>query len=163
MRFRVILLLCLLFALPAAAQLPAVDPGGQYRLIGPADRSDSACIGSPSTPLCAVETLLACFANRDESLCWAVWRPPQAGGVLFAGPARPAYWWSYRIAGAVQTTPDEAVIAIAGRHCGLQLDAPDCSTTPAPPTSYRVRRAVGGGWQVVDWASTPGSGTVSLR
>lgn len=139
----------------ALAQLPQPDPAGQYRLIGLPERSDSRCIGRPDTPLCAVETLLACFARKEEQLCWQVWQPPRAGGALFNPASPPPYWWSYRVAAAEQTGPDEAVIAIAGRHCGLQIAAPDCYATPAPPTRYRVKR-IGQGWQVVDWGSPPG-------
>ncbi|WP_300301286.1 hypothetical protein [Ferrovibrio sp.] len=138
----------------AAAQLPAVDPLGQYHLIGPAGRSDSRCIGRPETPLCAVETLLACFARRDTALCRAVW--PPAATLDFAGASHIRYWWSYRVAAAEQFSPDEAVIAIAGRNCGLVSAEPDCRTTPAPPTRYRVQRR-GNAWQVVEWASPPGN------
>ena len=146
----------------AAAQIPATDPAGQYRLIGTPERSDSRCIGRPETPLCAVETLLACFARRDDSLCWRVWHPPGAGTQLFPGETRPGYWWSYRVAGAEQVNTNEAVIAIAGRNCGLQMAAPDCVLTPSPPTRYRVRRQ-NGGWEVVDWASPPGMAPSALR
>jgi len=155
MRYCTAILLLLVSAGTAFAQLPVADQAGRYRLIGPPERSDSDCIGHPDTPLCAVETLLACFARRDEALCWRVWQPPRAGGSLFAGEKRPGYWWSYRVAAAEQTAPDEAVIAVAGRNCGLLLAEPDCSVTPAPPTRYRVRRGAGG-WQVLDWQSQPG-------
>lgn len=145
--------------LPATAQLPTVDPAGQYRLIGPSARSDSRCIGRPETPLCAVETLLACFARRDTDLCRIVWSVGPAG-LGFEATQHWRYWWSYRVAAAEQVTPDEAVIAIAGRSCGLQLAEPDCGTTsPAPPTRYRVRQVAGGQWQVQDWQSQPGDPT----
>ncbi|MFC3676700.1 hypothetical protein [Ferrovibrio xuzhouensis] len=167
MRRHAIALLCpillgLLVAAPAAAQLPtiqlpAVDAPGQYRLIGPdAGRSDSRCIGRPDTPLCAVETLLACFARREAALCWRVWQPRLAGGELFPGEKRPGYWWSYRVAAAEPAGAGEVVIAVAGRNCGLLLAAPDCVTTPAAPTRYRLRRQPDGGWRVVDWQSPPG-------
>lgn len=146
----------------AVAQIPAADPAGQYRLIGTPERSDSRCIGKPETPLCAVETLLACFARRDDALCWQVWRPAGAGARLFSAETRPGYWWSYRVADARQLAADEAVIAIAGRNCGLQMAAPDCVLTPAPPTEYRVKRQ-NGAWQVVDWASPPGMAPSALR
>ncbi len=154
-RIVAVLLALLPMAAPitAVAQLPAVDPAGQYRLIGPAERSDSRCIGRPDTPLCAVETLLACFARRDPALCRVVW--PQAASLDFAGASHIRYWWSYRVAAAEQAAPDEAVIAIAGRNCGLQMAEPDCATTPAPPTRYRVQRR-DNAWQVVEWSSSPG-------
>lgn len=157
MRHAAAVLFCILAAGPAAAQLPSVDPAGQYRLIGPDEgRSDSRCIGRPDTPLCAVETLLACFARRQAALCWRVWSPPQAGAELFPGEKRPGYWWSYRVAAAEPADPGEVVIAVAGRNCGLLLAAPDCGTTPAAPTRYRLRRQADGTWRVVDWESPPG-------
>jgi hypothetical protein len=139
------------------AQLPSVDPAGQYRLIGPSGRSDSRCIGRPDTPLCAVETFLACFARRDTDLCRVVWAVGPAG-LGFEATAHWRYWWSYRVASAEQISTDETVIAIAGRSCGLQSAEPDCATTPAPPTRYRVKQ-VNGRWQVVDWQSQPGDPT----
>jgi hypothetical protein len=156
LRHAAIVLLFALAAGPAAAQLPAVDAPGQYRLIGPdAGRSDSRCIGRPDTPLCAVETLLACFARRAAALCWQVWQPPRAGIALFPGD-RPGYWWSYRVAAAGQEDDGTATIAIAGRNCGLLLAPPDCVAAPAAPTRYRLRRMAGGGWRVLDWQAPPG-------
>lgn len=155
MRIATAVLLSLAVIFPAFGQLPAVDPANQYRLIGPADRSDSRCIGRPDTPLCAVETLLACFARRDADLCRVVWSGGEGASGMLARLASSRYWWSYRIAGAEQPAAGEAVIAVAGRMCGLQIAEPDCATTPAPPTSYRLRQ-VDGRWQVVDWQSPPG-------
>ena len=43
----------------------------QVRRITPTE-ADSACIGDPVTPVCAVETLFACFARLDAELCRAV-------------------------------------------------------------------------------------------
>ena len=151
-------LLVLAFAGPASGQLPAIDPAGQYRLIGPAERSDSRCIGRPDTPLCAVETLLACFARRDGDLCRMVWPGGGAAAASLMAMNNSRYWWSYRVAAAEQSTADEAVIAVAGRNCGLLQGEPDCSTTPAPPTRYRVRR-VEGRWAVMDWQSQAGDPT----
>jgi hypothetical protein len=63
------------------------------------------------------------------------------------------------VAAAEQVSADEAVIAIAGRNCGLQIAEPNCGTTPpAPPTRYRVKQ-VSGRWQVQDWQSQPGDPT----
>jgi hypothetical protein len=158
MRNSVAVLLVLALAGPASAQLPSVDPAGQYRLIGPAARSDSRCIGSPETPLCAVETLLACFARRDTDLCRVVWAGSEGAAGFLRTMTASRYWWSYRIASAEQPAADEAVIAVAGRNCGLQMAEPDCGTTPAPPTRYRLKQ-VAGRWQVLDWQSQPGDPT----
>lgn len=142
---------------PTIAQLPNVDPIDQYRLIGPAGRSDNRCIGRADTPVCAVETLLACFARRDTDLCRLVWSVGPVG-LGFEGTEHLGYWWSYRIASVEAPAGDEAVIAVAGRNCGFQMEEPDCFTTPAPPTRYRLRRT-NGQWKVLDWQSQPGDPT----
>lgn len=156
MRFAAAVLLGCTLAAPAWAQLPAVDPDNQYRLIGPAERSDSRCIGEDTAPLCAVETLLACFARRDADLCRAVWPGGEGAAGFLARQQNSRYWWSYRIAAAEQPAAGGAVIAVAGRMCGLQSAEPDCFTTPAPPTQYRLRQTESGRWQVMDWQSPPG-------
>lgn len=54
----------------ASDQLPPPDPEGTWRVItqDPATTT-SKCIGDTSTPVCALETLLACFARNDYPLC----------------------------------------------------------------------------------------------
>src|SRR5690606_41371687 len=118
---RLTALLVLFTAGNAMAQLPAVDPPDQFRLIGTPERSDSRCIGRPETPLCAVETLLACFARRDDALCWRVWHPPQSGIRLVPGETRPSHWVSSRVARLQPPGGPEAVNARAGRNCAVPL------------------------------------------
>jgi hypothetical protein len=43
------------------------DPA-QIRIIAPTEAT-STCIGDPRTPVCAVETFLACIERRDKRLC----------------------------------------------------------------------------------------------
>ncbi len=43
----------------------------ELRRIGPSD-STSDCIGNPKTPVCAVETFIACWARHQMPLCWRV-------------------------------------------------------------------------------------------
>lgn len=160
MRWIMLILAALALSVPGrtpaqAAEWPAVDPPGAYRLIGPAAKGPGPCT---NTPLCAVETLLACFARLDETLCRAAWPAAPAGLLFGAEQRRQAYWWSYRVAEVAPLGPEEAEIAIAGRHCGLLFQAePVCRSTPAPATRYRVARGPGGvGWRVLDWRSPPG-------
>lgn len=44
-------------------------PADKRRSMAPPDKADSGCIGDPKTPLCAVETLLACFIWQRPDLC----------------------------------------------------------------------------------------------
>lgn len=50
-------------------------PLPHQREIGP-DHADSQCIGDATTPLCAVETFIACWARRDIDLCRKVYDGP---------------------------------------------------------------------------------------
>ena len=50
--------------------LPPLTPKNRPRIMTMMDAtSTSDCIGRPVTPLCAVETKMACFLRNDSSLC----------------------------------------------------------------------------------------------
>jgi hypothetical protein len=85
---RALLLLAVLcfVAGPAAAQKSREAPGR----ITP-DRATSNCIGTAQTPSCAAETLLACLARADESLCHRVAAAPPARPVGNAGRIQVEY------------------------------------------------------------------------
>ncbi|WP_148207514.1 hypothetical protein [Paramagnetospirillum magneticum] len=54
----------------AAQDLPPADPPGTWwRITQDADSTDSKCIGQLTSPLCAVESWLACYTRSDKSLC----------------------------------------------------------------------------------------------
>src|SRR5919204_386353 len=48
--------------------LGRADPKGSWRELT-AERGTSACVGDPKTPICAVETVLACLQRGDWKLC----------------------------------------------------------------------------------------------
>lgn len=53
--------------------LPPLTPKNHPRIMTMLDAtSTSDCIGRPVTPLCAVETRMACFLRRDDRLCEVV-------------------------------------------------------------------------------------------
>ena len=58
----------LLFGLAGCASVPADSEKPEFWRITQTDAT-STCIGDPKTPLCAVETLIACGARRDLRLC----------------------------------------------------------------------------------------------
>jgi hypothetical protein len=65
----VLLLAAGLLFLPVVAFAGGAEKdGGEVRTIT-ATSATSDCIGDPRTPVCAVETLLACFARQDRGLC----------------------------------------------------------------------------------------------
>ncbi len=51
----------------AGSVMDDFDPN-QVRIITPTEAT-STCIGDPRTPICAIETLLACVARRNVDLC----------------------------------------------------------------------------------------------
>ncbi|WP_374633834.1 hypothetical protein [Ferrovibrio sp.] len=143
--------LALWFGAAQAAE-PRPDPPGQYRIIGPDGApGQSDCIGQPYSALCAVETLLACFARRDEGLCQRVWAAAPAGALFGTEQRRQAYWWSYRVEAVRPVAHGGYEIAIAGRHCGLLTEPPLCRSTPAPPTVYTALPYRGSLWRVTEW------------
>jgi len=126
------------------------DPAGTYRMIGPAAAGTGPAVCAE--PLCALESLLACFARRDEILCRRVWPRSEAAGMLFTpGTRNYAYWWSYRIEAVTQISGGQLDVAVEGRHCGLITQPANCQTEPPPATIYRLQRTPGGAWQIVDW------------
>lgn len=50
--------------------LPPITPKGQYFVMTKdKETTTSDCVGNPKTPMCAVETLLACFVRVVDYLC----------------------------------------------------------------------------------------------
>jgi hypothetical protein len=74
------LVLLSLSAAGVSAQTSRDRPGH----IGP-ERASSSCIGTAATPVCAAETLLACLARGDDSLCRRVGAAPPGRPVENAG------------------------------------------------------------------------------
>jgi hypothetical protein len=64
--------------LPLAASAQSKKPAEKIGRITPA-HATSTCIGSAGSPVCATETLLACFARVDRSLCEKVQADPHTG------------------------------------------------------------------------------------
>lgn len=66
----------------ADPDLPPLDPPGHWRKLTRDDKTTtSRCIGRPVTPLCAIETLHACFVRNDKDLCRIAngYEPPDFG------------------------------------------------------------------------------------
>jgi hypothetical protein len=84
MRFPTIGLVLALGLLPLAAPAQTTKPAEKISRIT-SDSATSACIGSTASPVCATETLLACFARADKSLCEKVHADLRAG-LREAGP-----------------------------------------------------------------------------
>lgn len=99
----------LALAAPAAAQraadpdLPRADPRGYWRQVTlDPETTTSKCIGNLSTPLCAVETMVACRERHDWDMCAAAsssgWRPVVEGPVSrFFSRSRYRIAWTGRV------------------------------------------------------------------
>ncbi len=147
-------------ALPAAAQKSRDNPGH----ITP-DRATSTCIGSAATPVCAAETLLACLARADDTLCRRVGAQPPARPVGNAGKIQVDYvivrvsvirpeditddtrdldWYK----------PGYTLIEMDRRAC--PADQPSCTGTDWDDLQVYLRRAGDGTaptWDIAAWRS----------
>jgi hypothetical protein len=162
----------------ADADLPAIDPPGHWRLMTQdPDTTSSKCVGDPKTPLCAVETIRACFIRRDDNLCRVGMGLDHPPGVIKSFKTPWAYEW-YRIVDVKQlgekdlrvtdTDPKytddpeyspwawrtgDVKIAAFIINCSQYIDEikpARCQKHPLPPTTYIVRKE-GTRWRVVDW------------
>jgi len=149
-------------AMAADPDVPRRDPKGFYRyLTQEADSTTSTCIGNPITPLCAVETVLACFVRRDSNLCRkANWPGSQEYDfsrgkispfndtryfVQFARKLSKENARKYNIGGI---TPDSGDVIISVKKAWR---APGGWGNLYPqPTVYLLRR-YGGEWRAVTW------------
>lgn len=141
------------------ADLPPSNQPEEWRILAWTDQnSSSRCIGRPLTPLCAVETLLACFQRGRIELCRLVDDDTDAYASVFASPADPQAVLAYRI---VVTRRIEESVAGQGRRGDvlIGLDQHEtAATAPAPPAgpaaTFLLRQAPDGGWKVVGWGDT---------
>src|SRR6185369_5929960 len=53
--------------------------------------ASSACIGTPGTPLCTAETLLACLVRNDDSLCRRIGVTSVVRNTEIPGPLQTEY------------------------------------------------------------------------
>ena len=82
------------------SDLPAIDPPGKGRVMTHDDlTSTSNCIGNPITPLCSVETAIACFVRRDNELC-RIAKGLDKSPRFFRSEPSPNYYERYRVLSA---------------------------------------------------------------
>ena len=142
----------------------APDPVGTLRVAG-LENATSPCIGDPATPLCAVETYLACIWRRDDRLCKQAWGPYWKGPIwaqIKEGPvanvfelyrvmrvyeARPGTqtFWSYDVPVTFWREGD-VVIELLLMTCWK--GDPECRSS-VEPALYTLRRQPGGTWAIV--------------
>ena len=132
------------------------DPAGAVRAVG-LGLATSSCIGQPVTPLCAVETDLACYARFDRSLCESAWldfddrvwfpefAPPPGKihfyGVIKVGTAAGTAPWP------PQRLPTDLQIYVVWRSCDLESNV--CMPMPFI-AEYTIRRLGPSRWAVAN-------------
>ena len=137
-------------------------PDSRKRRITPTE-ADSTCIGDPVTPVCAVETMLACSARLDMSLCHKVGIEDFSFGtypalktveyvILEASEIRPE-----DIASAPEEVRDAywfkpGFYQVHTRQWVCEADRVTCPSWPWRETSYSVK-PLDGEWHVVTWST----------
>lgn len=149
--------LCLawLFALvsPVVAAEPdrrSQDGPPPWRIIGQDDRSTtSRCIGRPETPLCAVETLLACFQWARPDLCRMVDDEEEQYAAVFGDPADPSKYLAYRIVEERNGDPasDTEIVIEQQEMASGQVIGPPTGTS----SGFKLHRQPDGRWKVTGW------------
>ena len=141
------------------SDLPPIDPPNHWHVLTQDDASsDSKCIGNPVTPLCAVETIHACFTRRDDGLCQIAMGLDHLPGLSLANK-RPELSERYHVVSATEISkkkrppingerPEvgDVILDVMQLYCRAQK----CEPAIGLPTSYLVR-LVKGRWVVVTW------------
>ena len=158
---------------PAAkVPLPPLTPKGVYRVLTQDDAtSTSKCIGDPKTPLCAVETMMACWTRGSDDLCRIAMAVEKTPGFGTGGggpnliyrvvrseiltdrkfPWRPARDRSWRLGGLTMHAGDIRIDTIDTDCWKGEISLAACEKAWSPvPRVFIVRRS-GDRWVVVTW------------
>ena len=141
--------LLLFFLLIAALPLRA-DDRPPWRLIGPdGATTTSQCIGRPETPLCAVETLLACFQRSAADLCQGVDDNAGQYAEVFHDPSPSDHYLAYRVLEERQApSADGAELVVEQQEA--ETGHP-ISAEPGQVGLFRLHRLPDGRWKITDW------------
>jgi hypothetical protein len=133
-----------------AAQPLRADDRPPWRLIGADGTSTtSQCIGRPDTPLCAVETLLACFQRSAANLCQDVDDNADQYTEVFRDPAPPGRYLAYRVLEQRQA-PGAEVTELLVEQQEAEIGRP-ISPDPGQVGLFRLRHRPDGQWTIVEW------------
>ncbi len=129
---------------------PNGDGPPPWHIIGQDEQATSSrCIGRPETPLCAVETLLACFERARPDLCRMVDDDTEQYAAVFNAPPDPTKYLAYRIVverSAAATSDTEIVIDQQEMTSGQSIGA-----VTGTSSAFMLRRQSDGRWKVVGW------------
>ena len=142
---------------PDALSLPSPD---QWNYITASQElTTSQCIGVPKSPLCAMETLLACFQRDEFQLCRMVDDKADEYAQVFASPSPRERYLAYRLVQGVTfkgPAPEEDPVIQAGdvmlvvdqRDGALGVSAPP---TNAPDQRFILRQQADKRWKIINW------------
>jgi hypothetical protein len=159
--FACVLLTGALAGCTTGLDLPAVDPPDHWRRLSQDDyETSSRCVGRPVTPMCAVETLLACFQRGQPALCWQVDDDTGQYEQVFATPTDLGKDLAYRVLDARRLTttmlptdaqsglqPGDVIITVAQSENALDQPSPE-STTAA---YFVARQQPDHTWKIIFW------------
>jgi hypothetical protein len=158
-------------ALADDVPLPDLTPKGQYLVMTQDDAtSTSNCIGNPETPMCAVETMMACWHRANDAFCRIAMGLDRNPGLAWSRPSPNVIYrivrrevltdrkfpWNprrdpdWRPGGLVMQTGDTR-IDVVERKCRHEISSAVCEP-PLFTVSYIVRRQ-SDHWAVIDWGS----------
>ncbi|MBP2295236.1 hypothetical protein [Azospirillum rugosum] len=163
-----------LWALPAAGKdpdLPPLDPPNRWHRMGPTDaESSSRCIGQLVSPICTLETLLACFEHSINALCTlATGRQIRAIQMDGRGKGTTLYRVVATRRLKARDVPrrclnDDLEPTCKAGDVQITLSERSCWSNGCPPpdkdpirmgTTYTLRKKDGGRWIVFEWYSPP--------
>lgn len=128
----------------------SAEADAPWRIIGADEHSTSSrCIGRAETPLCAVETLLACFEWARPDLCRMVDDDEEQYAGIFTDPADPKKYLAYRVVAERNASPDQDVEIVIEQQ---EMSAGQVIGPATEPTSgFHLRRQADGRWKVIGW------------
>ena len=160
----------------AGGTTPEEEVLGQLRRIGP--DTAGGCIGDPRTPVCALDTLYACIARLDFSVCKRVGQGPEPNEELIGqGPSGHDVWYESIIERVIEEVasidrawidrtfpellrPDYAApgdIQVTARHRTCLLTTPAVECTVWDREVFVFQRAGSGDWHLVYWIQSIGA------
>jgi hypothetical protein len=148
-------------------EVPARDPRGYWRQMTLDDAtSTSKCVGKFDTPVCAVETVVACFARSRWDLCNDALDAPERFEPSRYAPLphykgmRYRLVWTQRLTqaaiddiprAATHERPGDLRIDVLKRSCYMYAGAESCRPATGDPNIFTLRK-VGDRWVVLDWS-----------
>jgi len=128
------------------------------------DSSTSICISSMATPLCVLDTVIACMARGGE-VCFKALDDPKSANHFATRKRHPNTFYRYRYLGASAVEQDgqggfperrkrDAIVYFIYWYCDL-LDAGAVSCSKpfsGPPMELTLRRK-GTSWQSLGWSA----------